>query len=410
VHDAEAGAFIHTALFAMVFDNQPVGGRDQCYRTLAEDAVSKCTLLWKFGNASGSGRPKLRSPILLVVLAPIVNETGDQSIGERFACREPRCGGHVLVTLLGLIRIQGVSIPMEAREMVFGNSAVVRFIRTAVCQTVQTSVTLILVMPLLWCVLLNGASPKSHVCFDSSRARCARHGTKAKGGSTMCGRLDQNDIGRLISNFAWADECFNRCRAEPRYNVSPGTYRPVFHLEGDDLFVDDMHWGYRSAWARKSGELPMAINTRRDKIANRYWISMLRRGRVIVPANGWYEWTGAKGAKQPWHIHRQDGSPIYIAALANIAPDTEHKCSNGFTLVTDDADGGMLDMHDRRPVVLSLADAALWLDPCTPADEAEHIARTGALPVSEFAWHKVAKEVGNVTKDGPALVKALIDT
>lgn len=195
----------------------------------------------------------------------------------------------------------------------------------------------------------------------------------------MCGRLEKNGISRLIKDFTWADEILNRSQAEGRFNVSPGTYRPIMHIEGRDLVIDDVHWGYRSAWAEKSGQIRMAINTRLDKITNRYWKPLLTRGRILVPANGWYEWTGEKGSKQPWHIHRSDGSPVYLAALAKIAPDNEFKASNGFTIVTADAEAGMLDVHDRRPVVLSPSDAALWLDPELTADEAEHILRTEPL-------------------------------
>jgi putative SOS response-associated peptidase YedK len=164
----------------------------------------------------------------------------------------------------------------------------------------------------------------------------------------MCGRLDQNDITRLIQNFAWAEETFNRSQAEGKFNVSPGTYRPVMHIEDDHLFIDDLHWGYRSAWAEASRKIPMAINTRLEKITNRYWKPLLKKGRAIVPAAGWYEWTGEKGQKQPWHIHRGDGAPLYLAALANFGPDTEAKTSNGFTIVTADAQGGLVDVHDRR--------------------------------------------------------------
>jgi putative SOS response-associated peptidase YedK len=34
---------------------------------------------------------------------------------------------------------------------------------------------------------------------------------------------------------------------------------------------------------------PMAINTRLDKMLNRYWKPLLKSGRAIVPAQGWYE-------------------------------------------------------------------------------------------------------------------------
>jgi putative SOS response-associated peptidase YedK len=224
----------------------------------------------------------------------------------------------------------------------------------------------------------------------------------------MCGRLDQNDIPRLLADFAWADELFNRSHAEGSYNVAPGSFRPVLHVDEDALFVDDMFWGYRSSWAEASGKIPVAINTRLEKISNRYWSGLLKRGRAIVPANGWYEWTGEKGAKQPWHIHRGDGAPIYMAALAKVPahdapikePGHDARSANGFTIVTADADGGLLDVHDRRPVVLSAADAALWLDPALPAEQAEQLLRSVALGPDAFAWHAVDRSMGNVRRQG----------
>lgn len=223
----------------------------------------------------------------------------------------------------------------------------------------------------------------------------------------MCGRLDQNDIPRLIADFAWAEEIFNRSEAQSSYNVCPGTYRPVMHMDGDALFVDDMHWGYRSSWAEASGKIPIAINTRLEKISNRYWSGLLKRGRAIVPALGWYEWTGEKGSKQPWHVHRRDGAAIYMAALANTGSTSESKAANGFTIITADAQGGMVDVHDRRPVVLSAADAAWWLDADLPAEQAEHLLRSVALDIDAFAWHQVDRAVGNVRNQGLQLAAPL---
>ncbi len=239
----------------------------------------------------------------------------------------------------------------------------------------------------------------TNALFDLTRFRRIR---------LMCGRLDQNDIDRLIQNFAWAEETFNRSQAGSRFNVSPGTYRPVMHVDDDQLFIDDLHWGYRSAWAEASGKIPMAINTRLEKISNRYWKPLLKAGRAIVPAAGWYEWTGDKGQKQPWHIHRADNQPLYLVALAHFGPETEVKSANGFTVVTADAQGGMVDVHDRRPVVLSAEDAATWLDPSLSPEQAEQLARSLALGPDAFEWHMVDRAVGNVKNQGPQLVAPIL--
>lgn len=221
----------------------------------------------------------------------------------------------------------------------------------------------------------------------------------------MCGRLDQNDIERLIRNFAWSDEAFNRSHAESKYNVCPGTYRPVMHVEDGDLFIDDLHWGYKSAWADASGKLPMSVNTRLENIQNRYWKPLLKKGRAIVPANGWFEWTGPKGDRQPWHIHRKDRAPLYLAALASFKPESEVKTLHAFTIITADAQGGVIDGQDRRPLVLTAEDAAVWLDPDMPADQAEMLVRSVALEAGAFDYHPVDRSLGNVMRQGCSVVE-----
>ena len=222
----------------------------------------------------------------------------------------------------------------------------------------------------------------------------------------MCGRFDQNDIPRLINDFSWADEVIRRTEAPGRFNVSPGTFRPIMHIEDDKLCVDDLWWSYRPAWAK--GKIPIAVNAKLEKLSSRYWAPLMTRGRAVVGANGWYEWTGEKGAKQPWHIHRRDGSPIYMLALANLGPAREAPEETGFVLLTSESAGGMVDIHDRRPVVLSAADAHLWLDPGLSPAQAEELARSAALGVEEFDWFKVSTEVNRAGTDGSQLAMPLL--
>jgi putative SOS response-associated peptidase YedK len=67
----------------------------------------------------------------------------------------------------------------------------------------------------------------------------------------------------------------------------------------------------------------------------------------------------------------------------------------------------MVDVHDRRPVVLSAEDAALWLDPLLDAQQAEHLARSVALGPESFAWFMVDRAVGNVKNQGPQLAQPM---
>ncbi|MGJ9416139.1 SOS response-associated peptidase [Massilia sp. CMS3.1] len=213
----------------------------------------------------------------------------------------------------------------------------------------------------------------------------------------MCGRFDQSQTARFYANvFGWADAVYDS-ESTPAYNVPPGTYRPLMHIQDGEHRIDDVFWSYRAKWAE--GKLPISINARLDKLSNRYWSRLLKNGRAIVPADGWYEWTGEKGKKQPWHIHRKDRAPLFMLALANFGASTENRAEAGFVIVTDDAAEGMLDIHDRRPVVLDAASAALWLDPAISPEQALELARHAALPPDAFEWFKVRPEMNRSTTD-----------
>jgi putative SOS response-associated peptidase YedK len=221
----------------------------------------------------------------------------------------------------------------------------------------------------------------------------------------MCGRFDQSQTARFYANLiGWTDAVFDS-ESAPTTNAAPGTYRPVLHVEDGEHRVDDVFWSYRPKWAE--GKIPIAINARLEKLTSSYWSRLLKKGRGIVPAEGWYEWTGEKGHKQPWYIHRQDHGPLFLVALANFGPFEENRAESGFVIVTDDAAGGMLDIHDRRPVVLDAEAAKLWLDPALSPQQALELARQSAVPAAAFEWHKVSTAVNRVGSDGPQITLPL---
>ncbi|PKD78255.1 SOS response-associated peptidase family protein, partial [Escherichia coli] len=94
------------------------------------------------------------------------------------------------------------------------------------------------------------------------------------------------------------------------------------------------------------------------------------RGRILVPADGWYEWkpldAGPKPAKQPYYIQATDSAPLLFAGLSDWQPGAEKDAAHGFAIITNDAAGGMIDVHDRRPVALPPDLARQWMDPDLP--------------------------------------------
>src|SRR3546814_6435579 len=119
-----------------------------------------------------------------------------------------------------------------------------------------------------------------------------------------------------------------------------------------------MFWGYKPAWYKRGP----ASNARLDTVlkGSPFWKPLLSR-RILVPAEGWYEWTGDKGDKQPWFIHAKGGVPILMAGIAAWNPDAEMNAAHGFAIVTDASAGGLVDIQDRCPVCLTPVDAITWV-------------------------------------------------
>lgn len=120
---------------------------------------------------------------------------------------------------------------------------------------------------------------------------------------------------------------------------------------------------------------------------------------MIVPAEGWLEWTGEKPNKQPWFIWPVDGRPILMATIAAWKEGAEPGEPHGSAIVTDDSAGGMVDVHDRRPEVLTAEHAREWLDPDTTVDQAKELLSV-ARHESDFEWYQVTKKMGDSRYQG----------
>lgn len=198
-----------------------------------------------------------------------------------------------------------------------------------------------------------------------------------------------------------------------RYNVPPQSKVQLLHQDEDGLRLDAVRWGYAPFWAQ--GNRPPAINARVETAAtSKFFRDIWKTGRAIVPADGWYEWkkdVADPKVKQPYYITLRSGEPMYLAALGQFPRDghIEAREGDGFVIITASSGAGMLDIHDRRPLVFSPECAAHWLDPDLSPNEAEDLATEHGLCIEEFDWHPVSRAVGNVRNDGAQLIERISD-
>ncbi|WP_246719617.1 SOS response-associated peptidase family protein [Methylocystis sp. H62] len=71
-----------------------------------------------------------------------------------------------------------------------------------------------------------------------------------------------------------------------------------------------MRWGLVPSWWKKPlRDLPSTFNARAETVAEKpMFRSAFKSRRCVIPAPGFYEWTGAKGAKTPHYFSAR--SPV----------------------------------------------------------------------------------------------------
>lgn len=105
------------------------------------------------------------------------------------------------------------------------------------------------------------------------------------------------------------------------------------------------------------------FNAKAETVAtSRTFRDSFARRRCLVPADGWWEWTGPKGSKERWWFAPKDGEPIMLAGLWDRCTTTDQRPVESFTIVTQPAGSPLNAYHNRAPVVLFQDGWRTWLD------------------------------------------------
>jgi len=220
----------------------------------------------------------------------------------------------------------------------------------------------------------------------------------------MCGRIAQYSHPLHYTGFLGMENAtvlFDVADQRPGFNVAPGCH-PVTIFP--DATLRRVHWGYRPAWAADRN-LPHTLNARLESASEEaYFRSLWLHGRVIVPVDGWYEWRIEHGRKQAHYIRLQAEAPMFLAALSNFRYDKPAPADAGLVIVTAAPDSGLIDVYDRRPLVLTPADARTWLDPARSGSEIKLLVLASAVSTDHFTWYPVSNAIEKLTADTPDLI------
>lgn len=186
----------------------------------------------------------------------------------------------------------------------------------------------------------------------------------------------------------------------PRYNIAPGEDLVAVQNDAPAEF-DMLEWGFIPEWADDPDDVPTPINARSETAAEKpMFREAFEERRCLIPADGFYEWAGSRGSKQPYRIERVDRAPYAYAGLWETWTPPEGAPRVTCTILTTEANAVVDDIHDRMPVILEREEEATWLN--GGVDELQSLC--DPYPAAELRAYPVSKRVNNPQNDSPDLL------
>lgn len=228
----------------------------------------------------------------------------------------------------------------------------------------------------------------------------------------MCGRfnVEADPLSRLLLELVRL-----RHPGPDNHNTAPTESVVVLRLgvEGEPELVP-MRWWLTPYWSKELGTRYAMFNARAESVErSAAFREPFRKRRCVVPVSGFYEWSkqvaGGESRKLPYYIcPRQQGQQgaqssalpgLLLAGLWDRWRNPEDgMVVESFAIITTAAARGLEFVHDRQPVMLSMAGARLWLDPEAGKDELKALLGSAipdeldAVPVSTYVNNTRNKE------------------
>jgi len=221
----------------------------------------------------------------------------------------------------------------------------------------------------------------------------------------MCGRftITRRDGNSLAAELGVSADSFVDYR--PRYNVAPMQKHFIVRIKYENREAIPARWGLAKSGAKDASMAAKCINARSETVEARpAFRDAFRKRRCVVPADGFFEWTGPKTARQPAWFHREDSRLVLFAGLYEAWQREQGEWETTFTILTTAANAVVAPYHDRMPVILADRDADDWMDPRAPDPLALKRLLVPA-PADLLIATPVSPKINNVRNDSPDLLE-----
>jgi putative SOS response-associated peptidase YedK len=180
----------------------------------------------------------------------------------------------------------------------------------------------------------------------------------------MCGRfVGFRPLEELLAHFPIdvAD-----AKVTENFNVAPTQEVLSIIRQNDQNHLVRLNWGLVPFWSKDKSIGGRLINARSETAGSKpSFRTAFRKRRCLILADGFYEWTGDKGNKQPMFLTLPDGNPFAFAGLWETWDDKgkEETPYRSCTILTREASESVRPIHHRMPVILKPDVYGDWLDP-----------------------------------------------
>ena len=227
----------------------------------------------------------------------------------------------------------------------------------------------------------------------------------------MCGRFTQRYSWREVHAFLNLRGPPRNLR--PRYNVAPSQEVAAVRADEEGRRLSMLRWGLIPGWAKDTHIGYKLINARAETAsAKPSFRAAFRARRCLIPADGFYEWTGRGSTRQPWLIGLENDTLFAFAglwerwkvpegrvltgSLAAYAPgDVVETC----VILTTAANEALASLHHRMPVILSPDEFGPWL--------AGDMVPLDPFPAPSMTVRPVSTRVNSPSNDDPGCVESV---
>jgi putative SOS response-associated peptidase YedK len=223
----------------------------------------------------------------------------------------------------------------------------------------------------------------------------------------MCGRFTLTwEEWRQVSDALCIQDAVDAAASyRPRFNIAPTDQHFIVTSEFERRKAQHASWGLVNRWAKDNSRASQCINAKAETIEQRSTFhEAFQQRRCVVPADGFYEWTGPRNKRQPLWIHPRSGGLILFAGLYESWYREPHQPEVTFTIVTCAANAVIGEIHDRMPVILDERMAEDWMN---PREKNPHSLKRLLVPAPSglLVMQPASPLANSVKNEGPTLLK-----